>query len=325
MLPSKTNKAWARAVEHPLTIVFVLALCVRLINLALLTGRDAFFAEQDALGYWALGGALAKPDTFWPTLLSLTDRMPLYLLLLAGVQHAFGDVPRVVALVQAVIDAGTCTFIAALGALISPLTGLIAGVLAALSVTLVVLSTQILTDSLFVFFFTLMLLAGARFLLRPTMGLALGAGLAGGLAIATRPAVAMLLAAAVPIVFVIALVRRWNVGPALAAALLFALAAAAPIAPVLARNAIRYHSLSVTSQTGDYLALWIVPLVTERADGTPYQTTFDRMDALYRQRAGAETNPFRRSAIASGLAWQEMARLPRSARSVTSGTIHKAK
>src|SRR5262249_38386511 len=295
---SKANKAWARAVEHPLTIVFVLALCVRLINLALLTGRDAFFAEQDALGYWALGAELAKPDTFWPTLLSLTDRMPLYLLVLAGVQHAFGDVPRVVALVQAVIDAGTCTFIAALGALISPLTGLIAGVLAALSVTLVVLSTQILTDSLFVFFFTLMLLAGARFLLHPTMGLALGAGLAGGLALATRPAVAMLLAAAVPIVFVIALGRRWNVGPALAAA--------APIAPVLARNAIRYHSLNVTSQTGDYLALWIVPLVTERADGTPYQTTFDRMDALYRQQAGAETNPFRRSAIASGLAWQEM-------------------
>ena len=303
MLPSKASKAWARAAEHPLTIVFVLALGVRLINLALLTGRDSFFAEQDAFGYWALGAALAKPDTFWPTLLSLTDRMPLYLLLLAGVQHAFGDVPRVVALAQAVIDAGTCTFIAALGALISPLAGLIAGVLAALSVTLVVFSTQILTDSLFVFFFTLMLFAGARFLLRPTMGLAL----------ATRPAVAMLLAAAVPIVFVIALVRRWNVGPALAAALLFALAAAAPIAPVLARNAVRYHSLSVTSQTGDYLALWIVPLVTERADGTPYQATFDRMDALYRQQAGTESNPFRRSAIASGLAWQEMARLPPAA------------
>src|SRR5260221_4311223 len=313
MMRSWSNRVWSRAAEHPLTIVFVFALCVRLINLALVTGRDAFFAEQDAFGYWALGAALAKPDTFWPTLLSLTDRMPLYLLLLAGVQHAFGDLPRVVALVQAVIDAGTCTFIAALGALISPLTGLIAGVLAALSATLVVFSTQILTDSLFVFFFTLMLLAGARFLLRPTMGLALGAGLAGGLVLATRPAVAMLLAAAVPIVFVIALVRRWNVGPALAAALRFALAPAAPIAPVPARHAVRFHSLSVTSQTGDYLALWIVPLVTERADGTPYQATFDRMDALYRQQAGTESNPFRRSAIASGLAWQEMARLPPAA------------
>src|SRR5262249_56590160 len=55
------------------------------------------------------------------------------------------------------------------------------------------------------------------------------------------------------------------------------------------------------------------PLVTERADGTPYQTTFDRMDARYRQQAGPEPNPFRRSDIASGLAWQEMARLPPAA------------
>src|SRR5262249_27726949 len=152
-----------------------------------------------------------------------------------------------------------------------------------------------------------------RFLLRPTMGLAVWGGLAGGLALATRPSVAMLLAAAVPLVFVIALVRRWSVGPALAAALPFAIAAAAPIGPGLARNALRDHGLDVTSQAGDYLALWIVPLVTERADGTPYQATFDRMDALYRQQAGTETNPFRRSAIASGLAWQEMARLPPAA------------
>src|SRR5262249_5466784 len=152
-----------------------------------------------------------------------------------------------------------------------------------------------------------------RFLLRPTMGLAVWGGLAGGLALATRPSVAMLLAAAVPLVFVIALVRRWSVGPALAAALLFAIAAAGPIAPVLARHALPYPGLDVTSQTGDYLALCIVPLVTERADGTPYQATFDRMDALYRQQAGTETNPFRRSAIASGLAWQEMARLPPAA------------
>src|SRR5262249_60618030 len=64
---------------------------------------------------------------------------------------------------------------------------------------------------------------------------------------------------------------------------------------------------------GDSLALCIVRLVTERADGTPYQTTFDRMEARYRREAGAEPNPFRRSAIASGLAWQEMARLPPAA------------
>src|SRR5262249_36302843 len=110
---STSRGGGGRAADHPPPTAFGLGFCGRLVNLALLTGRDAFFAEQDAFAYWALGAALAKPHAFWPTLLSLTDRMPLYPLLLAGVQHAFGDVPRAVALIQAVIDAGTCALIAA--------------------------------------------------------------------------------------------------------------------------------------------------------------------------------------------------------------------
>jgi hypothetical protein len=312
--PFPIPESWFRIlVVHPLTSVFILGLIVRLINLALLGGRDAFFAEQDTLAYWALGAALAKPESFWPTLSSVTDRMPLYPLLLASVQYAFGDVPRVVALIQAIIDAGTCSLIVALGALISPRVGLISGIIAALSVTLVVFSSQILTDSLFLFFFTLTLLAGAHFLLRPTINRAVWAGLAGGLALATRPAVAVLLAAAVPIVFAIALVRGRSVPPALAAALVFGIAAAAPIAPVLLRNVIHYQSFNLTSQSGDHLAFWIVPLVTERVDGTPYQVTMHRMEARFGRASSGEANPFRRSAIASDLARQEMARLPLTA------------
>jgi hypothetical protein len=177
---------WRRAAAHPLAATFVLALLVRLINLVFLRGDAAFFAEQDTFAYWTLGAALAKPASFWPTLLSTTDRMPLYPLLLAAVHSGFGEAPRLAAIVQAVIDAGTCALIAALGALLSPCVGWIAGILAALSVTLVVFSTQILTDTLFVFFFTLMLYTGARFLIAPTPALAGAAGLAGGLALATR-------------------------------------------------------------------------------------------------------------------------------------------
>jgi hypothetical protein len=351
------------AAAHPLVTVFVLALSVRLINLALLAGNDAFFAEDDTFGYWALGAALAKPGSFWPTLLALTDRMPLYPLLLGAMQSAFGDAPRLVALVQAVIDAGTCLLIAALanevsgqrghsigaraghspevgssaraalanevsgqrghsigalGALISPLVGLIAGILAALSVTLIVFSTQILTETLFLFFFTAMLLAGANFLRNPTHGLALLAGVAGGLALATRPAVAVLLVAAVPVVFVLAMVKRRSFAAALAAAVLFAVGAAAPIVPVLLRNVVHYGSFSLTSQTAEHLAFWIVPLVTQRADGTPYQATMDRVEALYRQRLaerglGTDGNPFRRAAAKAEVAREQMARLPLAA------------
>ena len=301
-------------VVHPLKSIFALALLVRLINVALLAHRDAFFAEQDAYGYWTIGAALAKPETFWPTLSAMTDRMPLYPLLLSGIQDIFGDAPRAVALIQALIDAGTCALIAALGALISPPVGLIAGILAALSLTLIVFSTQILTDTLFLFFFALMLLAGARFLLRPSAVLALCAGVTGGLSLATRPAVAPLLAAAMPVFFVVALVRRRSFSLAVSSAVLFAVAAAVPIAPVLWRNVVQYQSFSLTSQSGDHLALWIVPLVTQRADGTPYQVSVDRMEARSRERAerssSEASNPFRRAALKTELAREEMARLP---------------
>jgi len=320
-----------RIAAHPLKTVFLLALLVRLINLAFLTGNQSFFAETDAFAYWKLGAGLASPESFWSTLLAETDRMPLYPLLLGGIRHIFGDAPRMVAILQSVIDAGTCALIAALGALISPLVGLIAGILAALSVTLIVFSTQILTETASLFFFTLMLLAGARFLRHPTNALAIIAGLAGGIAAATRPAVAPLLAAAVPLVLVIALMQRRGFAAALAAALLFAVGAAAPIAPVLLRNVIHYGSFSLTTQTGHHLADWIVPLVTERADGTPYQKTVDRMEALYAQRAqttlcaprklecsaehdlNGQTNPFQRAAVKSEVAREAMARLPLSA------------
>jgi hypothetical protein len=303
---------------HPFWTVFALALAVRLINVALLRGDASFFAESDAPGYWKLGTELTQPGAFWSTLRAMTYRMPLYPLLLAGIQSLAGNAPRVVAIVQAVIDAGTCTMIAALGALISPRVGWVAGILAALSATLIVFSSQVLTDTLFLFFYTLMLLAGARFLVEPSNGLALLAGVAGGLSLATRPAVALLLAAAIPLAFVIVLVRRRRVVPAIAAAALLTIGALAPIAPIWLRNVVDYGSFRLTAQTGDHLAAWIVPLVTQRADGTPYQVTVDRMNALFKQRLAerslsGETNPFRLDALESELAWEEMARLPAAA------------
>jgi hypothetical protein len=305
------------AVAHPLKTVFVLALVVRLLNIALLRGNDSFFAESDTLAYWALGAELAKPETFWSALRSMTYRMPLYPLLLAGVQATLGDAPRAVAFVQAVIDAGTCVLIAALGGLVSPLVGLLSGFLAALSLTLIVFSSQLLTDTLFLFWFALMLLAGALFLKRPTGALALFAGFAGGLSLVTRPAVGPLLVVAIPVVFVVWIVHRRSFVRALAAALLFAIAAAMPIAPVLARNVIHYGSFALTSQTGGHLAFWIVPLMTQRTDGTPYQATVDRMEAYWQHLAQggfwAETNPFGVAAIKTELAREEMARLPLAA------------
>ncbi len=308
----------ARLGARPLVLIFVLALIVRVTNVALLHGENAFFAEPDALTYWALGSALAKRETFWPTLVSLTDRMPLYPLFIAVVQNVFGDSPRAVAFLQCLIDAGTCALIAVLGSLISRRTGLIAGILAAISPTLIIFSSQILTDTLALFFFSVMLIAGAFFLARATHALAAAAGLAGGLALAARPAIALLLVACVPAIIVAALVQGRRLISALAGGAFFVLCALAPIAPVLLRNVVVYNTFSLTSQTGDHLAFWIFPLVKERVDGTPYQTSVAEMEMLYQRRLaerglGSEANPFVRAAIKAAAAEEQLKALPSKA------------
>ena len=52
-----------RIAAHPLSTVFLLALLVRLINVAFLTGNESFFAETDAFAYWKLGAGLARPES----------------------------------------------------------------------------------------------------------------------------------------------------------------------------------------------------------------------------------------------------------------------
>ena len=111
---------------------------------------------------------------------------------------------------------------------------------------------------------------------------------------------------------------RRSFAAAFTAAAMFAIGAAAPIAPVLARNVVHYGHFSLSSLTGFHFAFWIVPLVTERADGTPYQVTWDRVNERYQQALTArgltaDSNPFVLSATKTEIARDEMARLPPAA------------
>jgi hypothetical protein len=160
-----------------------------------------------------------------------------------------------------------------------------------------------------------MLLAGAHFLRQPDPGCAAIAGLAGGLALITRPAIALLLLASPAVAFTVGYARCRSMRAALVAAAALAIAAAAPVAPVVLRNVALYDTLVLTSQSADHLARWIVPLVRQRADGTPYQQTVDALEELYRQRLAqhgvdARASPFAATAIKTGIAREALAGLP---------------
>lgn len=288
--------------QRILLATFLLAAAVRLAYIATLSGDASFFAEPDTRVYWALGEHLRD------TLLNTTDRLPLYPIFLAACRALFGDAPRAVAIVQGLLDAGTCVMIVRLALFISGPAGVAASVMAACSATLVIYSAQILTDTLALFLLTAAFLGTALFVQRPTVALSATAGLLAGLALATRPSVALLLPpmAAVMLFRMVKTDRRSGV----ICAALFCAASILPVAPTLIRNYVHFDRVALTSQSGDYLAFWIAPMLRQRQDGTPYETTVKKMkdafDATARQAPKAYANPFDQSSLKAGLARAEL-------------------
>jgi 4-amino-4-deoxy-L-arabinose transferase-like glycosyltransferase len=280
---------------------FLFAAAVRLIYVATLQGDASFFAEADTGLYWSMSEYLRSA-------LTATDRMPLYPLFLAACRALFGATPRAVAIVQALLDAGTCAMIARLALFVSRPAGIAAGILSACSATLIVYSAQMLTDTLTLFFLTAAFLATALFLQRPSLAMAASAGLAAGLALAVRPAVALLLPAIA--VLILARTIRVDFRRAVVCSALFCVVAALPVAPTVVRNYVYFGRLALTSQSGIHLAIWIAPMLRQRQDGTPYEVSVTRMNAAYDQAVkrtpDAFRDPFQQSSLYTRLAGAEL-------------------
>ncbi len=281
--------------------IFSFAAAIRLAYIATLSGDASFFAEPDTEIYWALGGHLRD------ALLNGADRLPLYPVFLAACRALFGDAPRAVAIVQALLDAGTCVMIARLALPISVPAAIAAGAMAACSATLVIYSAQMLTDTLALFFLTAAFLGTVLFLQRPMPATAAGIGLLAGLALLTRPSVALLLPAMAAVMALRML--RTDLCKGMICAALFCATCILPVAPTLVRNYVRFDRVALTSQSGDHLAFWIAPMLRQRQDGTPFDSTVkkirDAYDDAVREAPEAYANPFDQSALKTRLARAE--------------------
>ena len=56
------------------------------------------------------------------------------------------------------------------------------------------------------------------------------------------------------------------------------------IAPVVARNVSQYGSWTLTPQGGAHLMHWVLPLIKESQDGTPWATGTAQIEAQFRER-----------------------------------------
>jgi len=258
-------------------LIFGLALIVRLVAVFIiynLEGETAFLAPDSesfltkALTFPGLAGLFGFDPSYAP------DRgvMPIPAWLMGVSAKLMADAPVLgYILLQSLIDSLTCVAIACLAGRVLPSWGWLAGVLAAFNPTQIAVSLLYLTDTGFLFFATLLLFAGLRYIRHPGWGLAMVLGVLLGLAGLSRAAI--LPVAPVFLTLVFLLCRNTSLSKRFAEMSVIVSMFCLVLSPAVIRNAVQYDSYVVTSQGGDHLLFWVVPLVRNFDTGIPLEET----------------------------------------------------
>jgi len=203
--------------------------------------------------------------------IDLTQRMPGYPLFLAAIRLIFGGDPLWPVLAQLFVDAGTCLLIAWLAALLDRRLALVAGLLAAVNLSMIATAGTILTESLFLPAFVAGQIAAVLYIEAPSARRALAAGSALGLALMLRSVMLFFL----PVLLAAMLIATWRQHVPLARASaqlgLAALAALLLVSPVVAYNVAEFGRFALVSQGGPHSLFSVAPAAREFALGTAFQ------------------------------------------------------
>ena len=298
------------------TVIFLVAMLVRLVNLAISDFSPEAMLFEDAAMYWK---AVVKNQTFLDNALleifSQTERMPGYLLFLAAIVSIFGENFLPILVIQSVIDSVTCVLIAALGRYVYPKHYGIFGWLAAVWPNLFIHSGQILGDSLFVFFFAWFLLSFTSFLHKPKILAAVATGAALGLATLVRPTTQFIIFLTPVLLPIILIISKMKVREAVFNSLVVFAVSVVCVGPVLIKNLNKYDSFALTSQNGTHMQNWVASEVMMLRDGVGREDAVRQLQtktnkALAVLSPDQQLNPFIRSAQQIDTALNEIIATP---------------
>jgi len=269
--------------------IAVVAITARILNLLLLPDTPATFLFPDSPDYLVGAAAWLQSGSFlgWfaGEQLLPAERVPGYFWILSGFAAIGMESPGEIAFVQALFDVVTVLAITRLGFFISPHAGLFSGLIAALNPTLIVHSTLVLQDTVFLALFSWGLVCFCLAIQRACIRSALAAGLLLGAALMTRAVVQYLIILG-PLFLGIAVLlqgkRPLFIAPLLSVVLL--VGALVPVTPLIARNLTHYDTFYPTTQTGLHALYWLVPLVRMQATGRG----FDEESRINQQQVAVE-------------------------------------
>ena len=170
---------------------------------------------------------------------------------------------KVLLILQAAIDSLTCVVLYKTSETIFPKQKKIILLFAIFSPLMIILSSQILTETIFLFFFSLFLYFSIKFITLKNnyfLNIAL-AGIFLGLSTTIRSITFPLILLSIIPFSIIFFKRQFYYYKAILMSLTFLLLALLPISQRLINNFKVYGTFSLTNQTGTHLAYWVVPMI----------------------------------------------------------------
>ncbi len=274
-------------------IVFLLALFIRFINLLFLPLdiESYIFEDQTLYWEWSLKSAYLPWSEISNNILS--ERMPGSFLFFEFLQWITNKNLFLILLFQSILDSFTCLVIYKCVYLINKKYAFYTGLFASISPLLIIISSQILSDTLFLFTFSLSLLYLIKFS-QPNSSqyYIYVAGLMLGVSCFIRAAVFPLIFLCLPIIYFIMKSHKFNNSKTIFSLLLFFIISLAPISNRLIDNIITHDSISLTSQTGSHLAYWMVPGILSINDKFNRKEAITYMNLKIQEKGGLTNKPY---------------------------------
>jgi hypothetical protein len=271
-----------------------------------------------SLGEGLMGnGTLAYADR--PQVFS-ADRLPGYPAFLAALLWLFGGSLLAVVIIQVLVDSLSCVLIYKLGGMLWEGNGLLSGILASINLGMITYSQFILSDSLFLFVFALFLVGLVRTLREPSWKLSALLGAALGVAAMIRPVITFLPLCLVPFLAgALMMKHREGFLPAAGKALMVGIVFVVWVAPWMTRHYSHYSRWSLTSQSGEHLLLYVVPLTWQYSKGISFFDGMKKVNEDLEERAKAnhlnlkKASPFEVSDFQVRMALDYLGKEPKAA------------
>ncbi len=264
-IPNKKN------VINDIFVFFILALIVRLLFLFFQQPSYEKLVEDELL-YWDNANMFLEKGFLTESIKA--ERMPgifIYskILLILSIKNL-----KIYLTIQSIIDAFTCIIIYKTGSMLFPKEKLYICLSAILSPLMIILSSQVLSETIFLFLFTIFLYFSLKVIIEKNylyLKIA-SAGLFLGLCTSIRSITYPLIFLSI-LPFVLILIKKniFNY-KILACCIIFLFFSLLPISSRIYNNVKFHESYALTSQAGTHLAYWVTPMILSETKNIDRET-----------------------------------------------------